>query len=101
MLHYDRIDVYEGIDINKTSASKDCDICHYWYFLNKGFKFQPNNKNVKSYDGQTKWMYVLIEDDDLLEKCNAIWDKFSVDIKKEFDSEPVYNKKLLKYQNNI
>ena len=27
---------------------------------------------VKSYDGQTKWMYVLIEDDDLLEKYNAI-----------------------------
>ena len=26
----------------KTSASKKCDICHYWYFLNKGFKFQPN-----------------------------------------------------------
>ena len=27
---------------------------------------------VKRYDGQTKWMYFLIEDDDLLEKCNAI-----------------------------
>ena len=32
MLHYDRIDVFEEIDINKTSASKECDICHYWYF---------------------------------------------------------------------
>ena len=41
MLYYDRIDVSEGIDVNKTSASKECDICHYWYFLNKGFKFQP------------------------------------------------------------
>ena len=30
MLHYDRIDVSEEIDINKTSASKECDICHYW-----------------------------------------------------------------------
>ena len=38
MLYYDRIDVSEGI--NKTSASKEGDICHYWYFLNKGFKFQ-------------------------------------------------------------
>ena len=28
---------------------------------------------VKSYDGQTKWMYFLIEDDDLLEKYNTIW----------------------------
>ena len=42
MLYFDRIDVSEGIDVNKTSASKECDICHYWYFLNKGFKFQPN-----------------------------------------------------------
>ena len=41
MLYYDRTDVSEGMDINKTSASKECDICHYWYFLNKGFKFQP------------------------------------------------------------
>ena len=29
MLYYDRIEVSEGIDINKTSASKECDICHY------------------------------------------------------------------------
>ena len=42
MLYYDRIDAFEGIGVNKTSASKECDICHYWYFLNKGFKFQPN-----------------------------------------------------------
>ena len=41
MLYYDRTDVSEGMNINKTSASKECDICHYWYFLNKGFKFQP------------------------------------------------------------
>ena len=32
MLEYDRIDVSEGIDINKANASKECDICHYWYF---------------------------------------------------------------------
>ena len=30
MLHYDRIDVSEGIGINKTSAPKECHICHYW-----------------------------------------------------------------------
>ena len=41
-------------------------------------------------------MYLLIEDDDLLEKYNAIWDKVSADIKKEFDSVPVYNKNYLK-----
>ena len=40
MLYYNRIDVSEGIDVNKTSKSKECDICHYWFFLNKRFKFQ-------------------------------------------------------------
>ena len=40
MLYCDRTDVSKGIDINKTSASKECDICHYWYFLNKVFKLQ-------------------------------------------------------------
>ena len=34
MLYFDGIDFSEGIDVNKTSASKKCDICHYWYFLN-------------------------------------------------------------------
>ena len=46
MLYYCGIDVSEGIDVNKTSESKKCDICHYWYFLDKGFKFQPNVYNV-------------------------------------------------------
>ena len=35
MLYYDRINVSELIDINKTSGSKKCDICHYRYILNK------------------------------------------------------------------
>ena len=35
MPYYDKIDISEGIDVNKTSASKECDICCYWYFLNK------------------------------------------------------------------
>ena len=34
MLHFDRIDDSEGINVNKTCKSKACDICHYWYFLN-------------------------------------------------------------------
>ena len=45
MLHYDRIDVFEGIDVNKTRESEECDICHNWQFLNKGFKFQSNVYN--------------------------------------------------------
>ena len=41
MLQYDRIDVSEGIDINKTNESKECMLCHYWYFKDVGYKFQP------------------------------------------------------------
>ena len=36
----DRIDISEGVDVNKTSASKECDICHY--FLSSILTFQPN-----------------------------------------------------------
>ena len=42
MLYFDRIDVSERSNLNKTSASKECDICHYWYILNYSFKFQSN-----------------------------------------------------------
>ena len=42
MLYFDRIDVYEGIDVNTTSESKECSMCHYWLFLSKGFNFHPN-----------------------------------------------------------
>ena len=39
---YYRIDVSKGIDVNKTSATKECDVCHCWYILNFSFKFQRN-----------------------------------------------------------
>ena len=58
--------------------------------------FPKTSTYVKGYEGQSKWMYFLVENDDLLEKYNTIWDKVSADIKKEFDSGPVYNKKFLK-----
>ena len=41
MVEYDTIDISEGIDINKTNASKECDICHYWYLLDKNFNYEP------------------------------------------------------------
>ena len=41
MLEYERIDISEGIDVNKTNLSKECDICHYWYFKDIGFKYEP------------------------------------------------------------
>ena len=42
MVYSDRTDVSEGIYVNKTSALKEQDICHYWYFLNYSFNFQPD-----------------------------------------------------------
>ena len=38
---FNRIGISEGIDVNKTNAPKELDICHYWYFLDKGFKNEP------------------------------------------------------------
>ena len=40
MLQYEKINISEGIDINKTSTSKKCMLCHYWYFKDVGFKFE-------------------------------------------------------------
>ena len=56
------------------------------------YMLPKTNAYVIGCDIQTKWMYFLNEDDDFLEKYNTIWDKVSADIKKEFDSHPVYNK---------
>ena len=42
MLQYKKIDVSEGIDVNKTSLSKECMFCHNWYFKDVGFTFEPH-----------------------------------------------------------
>ena len=42
MLRYQKTDISEGIDVNKTNASKTCEVCHYWLFKNIGFKFQEH-----------------------------------------------------------
>ena len=31
--------IFEGNDVIETSTSKECDICHYWYFLDKFLTF--------------------------------------------------------------
>ena len=42
MLEFDRIDISEGVGINKTSVSKEFGICHYWYFLDKNLSnYEP------------------------------------------------------------
>ena len=42
MLQCEKIDVSEGIDVNKTSASKECQLCHYSFFKDVGFKFEDH-----------------------------------------------------------
>ena len=42
MLQYEKIDASEEIDVNKTSLSKECELCHYWYFKDVGFKFKEH-----------------------------------------------------------
>ena len=42
MLQYEKINVSEGIDVNKTSVSKECELCHYWFFKDIGFKFEEH-----------------------------------------------------------
>ena len=42
MLWYQKIDISEGIDINKTNTSKEFELCHYWFFKDIGFKFEEH-----------------------------------------------------------
>ena len=42
MLQYETIDVSKGIETNQTSTSKECMLCHYWYYKDVGFKFEPH-----------------------------------------------------------
>ena len=96
------VDTEKVLISNKISSGEK----NYKYFtgcLYNDHKVQPlhimlpkTNAYVKSCDAQTKWLCFLIENDSLLEKYNTICDKFSADIKKEFDRKPVYNKKKIK-----
>ena len=41
MLEYERIDISEGIDVDMSDKSKQCMLCHYWYFLDKNVSYGP------------------------------------------------------------
>ena len=45
MLQYEKSDVSEGIEVNKTNASKEYELCHYWLFKDIGFKFEEHVYN--------------------------------------------------------
>ena len=42
MIKYEKFDISEGIDVNKTSASKESELCHYWFFKDIEFKFEEH-----------------------------------------------------------
>ena len=96
------VDIEKVLVSNKISFGEK-NYKHFIGYLYNDNKVKPLNimlartsAYVKSYGGQTKWMYFLIEDEHLLEKYNTIWDKVSADIKKEFDCESIYDKEFLK-----
>ena len=41
MLIYEKIDISDGIDVDMSDKSKECMLCHYWYFLDKSFSYGP------------------------------------------------------------
>ena len=84
----EEVDIEKVLVSNKISSNEK----NYKYFIGylyNDYKVKPlhtmlpkMSAYVKSYDWQTKWMYFLIEDDDLMEKYNTIWDKVSTNIEK-------------------
>ena len=49
------------------------------------------NAYAKYFNKNNKYMNLLVNDKEILEKYNKIWNKIKSLIKKEFNSEPVYN----------
>ena len=41
MLEYERIDISEGINVDMLDKSKECMVCHYYYFLDRNFRYGP------------------------------------------------------------
>ena len=65
MIEYERIDISERIDVDKTNKSKECMLCHYWYFLHKNFSYGPYvcdncyNFSQKSRDFKKLLLFIL------------------------------------------
>ena len=54
------------------------------------------NAYAKQFDKNNKYMNLLVNDKKILEKYSEIWNKIKSLIKKELNSEPVYNDKYIK-----
>ena len=49
MIQRKKFDASVEIDINKTRASKECMLCHYWRFKDVGYKFEQDVCNTLQY----------------------------------------------------
>ena len=92
MLQYEKMDVSEEIDVNKTSASKECELCHYWFFKDIGFKFKYHVCN-KSHDLLTK-VYSL-KNIVILSAKGATFRCLLIGIKKKLNNSVTYDKGVL------
>ena len=61
-----------------------------------GYKHAKENRPLCIFLPKTKYISFFIRDDEFFEKYNEVWEKVKNSLKKEFDSEPVYNEKYLK-----
>ena len=76
---YDRIDISERSDVDQTNALKECDICHYWYFKDIGFRYEPyicNGCNDLKQKAMSLMMLLLLMLKEMLTEFNfGIWAK--------------------------
>ena len=106
---YDLKDVdVEKVFISNKTCSGEKSYKYFIGYLYDDYKVKPlyiilpkTSAHIKSYEGQTKWMYFLIEYDNLLEKYNAIWDKVSTDVKNDFTANLSTNTKVKFYGDGV
>ena len=97
MLQYERSDVSEGIDFNKSDKSKECLICHYWYLKDIGYKYEPHVCNgchdlsVMVYD-RNDFMILYIKGVDY--RCYVL-NMSKTDAVKLLNNSVLYNKGVL------
>ena len=86
----------DNILVSKKISSDEKNYNYFIGYLCDDYKIKPlhvmlpkTSMHVKSYDGETKWMYFLAEDNDFwLKKYNTIWDKFCLVLKKKLIANP-------------
>ena len=102
---------FETVLVTKKICSGDKSYKYFIGHLSNNYKVKPlhvmlseTSAYVKRSDGQSKWIYVFIEDDDLTywKSYNSISDKFSADIRKKIlKASPPNKKKIFESENKI